>query len=139
MTRASADRPKPPKTISIGGHDWRVVVGGEEWYETYAGFTDDKDHVARGEILAGFCVRSLKMTIFIRPDLPLAVEQETLLHEVMHAAYYSIGSPIAWMDLRAADDEDREMSTEEQIIQFTSPMILRVLRENPRLLTYLVT
>lgn len=138
MTRSVRPRPTPPKTVSIGGHPWKVVLGGPEWHAAYAAMKDDDDHVARGEVLAGFCVRSLAMTIYLRPDMPLAVEQETLLHEIMHAGFYVIGQPIAWMDTRPQDSDDREMTVEEQIIQFTSPMMLRILRENPKVVEYLI-
>ena len=126
-----------PSTIKINGYTWTVVCGGEAYYANVSEMIDNKDHVERGALLAGFTHRTAGLTIYIRPDLPPMVERETLLHEVMHAAYYVAGNPFGWMNLAPDDDEDREMSLEEQTIRFTSPLILSVLRDNPDLVAYL--
>ena len=76
----------PPKAVKVLGMKFPIVVGGAEFDRALREMNDDGEHT-RGEVLAGFCVRTRETAIYIRGGMDKAVEQDTVLHEVLHACY----------------------------------------------------
>lgn len=67
-----------------------------------------------------------QMTVVIDPRSNIARKRETLLHEVLHTCTDIVGI-------------DKEMTdeTEEKVVNRLAPVLLAVLRDNPRLVAYL--
>jgi hypothetical protein len=65
------------------------------------------------------------LRIRVRPDLPLDLVRETLLHEVLHAVYRTAGV-------------DSTIMREEQIVCAISPHLMDALRRSPGLAEYLL-
>ena len=64
-----------------------------------------------------------ELRIEIREGLPPQLEKETLLHEILHAIFFTLG-------LKTKMDEER-------IVETVSPILLDVIRRNPDLKMYL--
>ncbi len=128
----------PPKAVKVLGMKFPIVVGGAEFDRALREMGDEGEHT-RGEVLAGFCVRTRETAIYIRGGMDRAVEQDTVLHEVLHACYYAYGSPFGWMDTGSGGEADREMALEEAVVRVTTPVMLKVLRDNPKLVAYLTS
>lgn len=99
----------PPKAIRIGPHVY-----------TFENLTED-----------GLLGRTqhTKQVIQIKSDQGVTSKRDTVLHEVIHAI-----CDIAGMGyLIGVDDEG-----EERIIRLLTPWLLGLLRDNPRLVAYLL-
>lgn len=68
------------------------------------------------------------LTVNIRAELAADLTRETVLHEVLHTITDMIGE-------RMRLGSDRE----EEIIRSLSPALLMVLRDNPKLVAYLLS
>lgn len=104
---------KPPAKVLVGPHAYGVRLDGDGL--TAAG-------VEAGLRLSGL-TRHSSLEILVDPDLASTEERETVLHEVLHALF----------SLTRMSGED-----EEETISRLSPVLLDLLRRNPRLIAYLV-
>lgn len=66
------------------------------------------------------------LSVILDNGMPGEQEQETLLHELIHAAWDCTG-----LSKRLDDDQ------EEEVIRSISPLIFGMLRDNPKLVAYL--
>lgn len=97
---------KPPKKVKVAAHTYRIARSKKK--------TEGDE---------GRC-QFTETSIYIMPRLPLAKEQEVLLHELLHAcAYPGIG------------DEDAPL--EEKFVTIVAPVLLQVIQENPELIEFL--
>lgn len=69
-----------------------------------------------------------ELVIHVKPGMPRAIEQEVVLHELYHACFFAAGQP-------PLDETDEP---EELFIACTSPSFLGMMRDNPRLVAYLL-
>ena len=98
-----------PKTVRVGPHVYSVLR------KPGSGIPDDG---------LGYCDLN-GLQILIRQRLRKSKAQEILTHEILHACTYP-----------ALVDEDKRYSDEE-FIESMSPVLLRVIQDNPDLLEYL--
>ncbi len=94
------------------------VDGGPYRFTVQHGHPRTKDGKLDGEIHYG------NLTITLRPERAAGRQRETMLHEAMHLAAF-----VAELKI---DDE------EETFITRTSPILLEILRRNPRLVAFLL-
>jgi hypothetical protein len=78
----------------------------------------------------GICLED-QLVIMLAPDNAMHREQETLLHECLHAVWGQ-----TFMDVKYPDEESD--SEGEAIIRELAPRILALLRDNPKLVEFLV-
>lgn len=104
---------KPPRKIRVGCHRYDVIV-------------DAVGLVGEHAELRGSTV-SDSLTIALDGRLPRSVQQETLLHEVLHAAWDTTGAS-------AGPAKDHE----ELVVSALAPALLGALRRNPRLVAFLL-
>lgn len=97
-----------PRTIKIGPHLYRVLR------KTKAALGDD----------LGKCVFN-NVEIWLLRGMEASKAREILIHEVLHACTY----PTFCNDKKFSD---------EDFVESTAPVLLSVLRENPKLVAYLV-
>jgi hypothetical protein len=102
---------RPPAKLRIGGMVWTVSIDPEVQDDGEAGTT------------VPFSQR-IKLAPGQGPDY----ERDTLLHEVLHAVLFAT-------NLRKMEGFGTQH--EESVVLAMSPILLQVLRDNPRLLTYL--
>lgn len=100
----------PPGCVKVGPHHYTVDP-------------DDRasQRDARGEAYTDRCA------IVYDDRMHQSALRETLLHETLHAVWAATGLPA----VEGANDE------EEVIVASLSPLLLGVLRDNPRLVTFL--
>lgn len=103
---------KPPRRIRIGPHTYKVTV--------------NEGPRLRGEGRRGDCNPD-QCRVAIDPDLPHTMAADSLLHELTHCAW----SQSALRGSDALDDH------EEAIVQALAPLLLALLRSNPKLVAYL--
>lgn len=114
--------PKRPDHVFIGNHTWRI-----EW------MTQDQWAEARLDDGADAMTLARRNLIVIRLD-PDAMEshyQEVLWHELGHAIWDA--TMLAHQDLAKQDGE-----AEEFIISLTAPQELFIMKQNPKLLEWLM-
>jgi hypothetical protein len=111
-----------PTEVHIAHATWGVLCNAKA---TAASRKESKE-----KWLAGFC-DSNKLAITIAHDLPVQVQQDTLLHEVMHAVYFTVGNPLH-TKFKAHGD-----AVEELGVASLAPLLLGVIRDNPDLIDYL--
>lgn len=102
-----------PKHIQVGPHRYRVVRD--------SATMDRLSREQRCDLL-GHCDRR-HLTIYIDPDQAEDMAADTLLHETLHAATAAAGLADEW-------DTERE----EAAVNRLTPVLLDVLRSNPKLL-----
>lgn len=107
---------KPPKTVEIGPHTYRVVVDKNAVAH---------DSVRNGSEVLGYCTTA-EQRISIQPDQGPSMLRDTVLHEVLHALFDLTGLAGTHSD----DDEER-------IIRPFATALLDCLRRNPTLVAYL--
>lgn len=95
-----------PSVIRVAGRDWAVVTADLSDIQA-VGLSDPTTH-----------------TITLHPGQSLAHEQDTLLHEVMHAVLRQQGRPYS--------------TTEERYVTALATGLLGVLHDNPALTKYLM-
>lgn len=99
-----------PKSIEIGASVWAVTID------------------ATIDELGTTTPR--RTEIKVNPNQSPASMRDTVLHELLHAVCSESGMSHA---MGVSDDD------EERMIRILTPMLLQVLRRNPRLHTYLTT
>lgn len=101
-----------PHTYSVGNDDRELRIAGREMDADLIGHSD---HV--------------HLRITVESGLAHSLEQETVLHEVLHCVF-SITN--------LADElNEKDEGNEEKFIQRISPLLLQVIQENPELMRYL--
>jgi hypothetical protein len=104
---------KPPRSVKVGATPYSV---------RYSSRLSDNGEVGS----TTFISQSIELLPGQGPDY----ERDTLLHEVLHAVVFNT-------NLRSMEGW-REDGREEAIVQALAPVLLQVLRENPRLIDYLL-
>lgn len=111
------DRKGPPAGVVVGPFRYAVVV--------------DKDAIARashadgGGSLSGQTDKD-RLTIVIDPDQADDQLADTVLHECLHAVMGLVGA-----------DVELGVEKEEQLVRRVSPVLLDLLRRNPKLVAWL--
>lgn len=108
-----------PKTVKVGTFTYRIEVSQA---------AIDAATVRNSKHLMGCCSSEL-LLIAIAPDLAHDQLADTLLHEVLHACCQVSGA-----DLDSRDGDDHE----EHAVGAISPHLLGALRDNPKLVEFLV-
>ena len=100
-----------PKSVRVGAHVYSVL-------STPA----DKMPKTDGRPECGTC-RFDHLQILVKKRQKRTKQQETLLHEIIHSCTYPnlIGKKV----------------TDEDFVETTAPLLLQVLKDNPKLLAYL--
>jgi hypothetical protein len=111
MGAAKDARATRPATVAISPFDYRVR------YEV--GLSDKAG-------VSGLC-NTDTLTIFIDGELPDALEPEVVLHEALHAIWTQTG-----LDKKYSDEE------EEEAVWQLAPRILALLRDNPRMVKWMI-
>ena len=111
---------KPPATVKVGARVYTVTVDRA---------AIDAASVREQLDLAGH-VDHATHAITLAPDLSEGHTREALLHELLHVIVDATGMGDGRGPLTPA-------SREEQVVQALGAGLLAVLRDNPRLLTYL--
>lgn len=101
-------RPVPPKTIRVGPFPFTVEFR--------------HDHTNAGEL------DSNGQRIHVAHGMALQQEQDTVLHEVLHACAYLVGLSARWAT-----------EHEEEFIRCVTGPLLDVLKRNPKLTEYLLS
>lgn len=110
-------RPRLPSTIQVGPHRYKVVSNRPQMNEVCR---------KEGRDLLGH-VNHWSLTISIEPTLAADQKAETVLHEALHAAVTVAGLGDEW-----------GVDKEEAVVNRLSPVLLDVLRRNPKLIAYLL-
>lgn len=100
-----------PKTVRVGPHAYSVLLTAAAQMPKTQGRPD-----------CGTC-RFDSLQILVKKRQRRTKQQETLLHEVLHSCTYPnlIGKKV----------------TDEDFVETTAPLLLQVLKDNPKLLAYL--
>lgn len=111
MAAASRTDATPPKKVRIGYADYSVLQGGD-----VQDIMDDtlNEGISNGNVLK----------ILLRSDRPFVNTAETLLHEILHQCLFMAGLEL-------------ERDVEEPIVRAMSMHLFSVLRDNPKLVSYL--
>lgn len=107
--------PKPPKRIVVGPFTYRVTHD--------RATMNARCRTEGGDLMGSAEHRSL--TIDLDPDQAPGQKRDTVLHEVLHTITEMTGLALVWGN----DDED--------FIRRISPVLLDVLRRNPKLVGFL--
>jgi hypothetical protein len=107
-----------PSSVRIGAYTY-TVSNGDDFYQKVHSIQDPAD-------ILGMC-DSVECLICLRPGLPPQVERNSFLHELLHAAKAVGGHP----DLSTDDPE-------EAFISATTHPLLMILRDNPKVVAYLL-
>lgn len=108
----------PPRRVQVGPYRLALIVDTKRL---------DEEAVECGKRRGEFAGRTnvADGTIYLRDDLAPDYAAETLLHELMHACFVTVGDPL--------NDE-----AEEQACSALAATLLDTLRRQPRLLAYLI-
>lgn len=104
----------PPKKVKVGPYDYGVR------------FDDDAMSAAGAN---GACLPDTA-TVLLDSTCSPSTERDTVLHELLHAVWKQTHLVIDYPD----SDSD---SPGEKLIQTLAPRLLGLLRDNPKLVTYL--
>ena len=110
-----------PSSLILGPLTWSVRATLEDYHQASLANPEP------GTVMGFTIVESL--SIVLKPDMPRSLEQETLMHELLHAIYATQGAT-----LKLA----KRSELEEASVCALSPMLLTALRENPELVRYLL-
>lgn len=104
----------PPENteIKIGSYTYTLVFS--------------KEIAAEGHVFGSTHHHTLK--IYIDPSTNPIVQEETLLHEILHAILFVSG-----MGYRFDEKEPQKRPDEEELIRSLSPMFHQVLKDNPHI------
>lgn len=97
---------KVPKKIKIGGFQWRVI--------------ESKDISIEGNCFGSTHTDTQK--IFLEPGIPEQKRSQTLLHEIMHAIFWTSG-------LEKIHTGSHRL-TEEELVNSLSMGLFQVIRDN---------
>lgn len=106
-----------PTSVVVGPFKYKVLCDAQARLRAV-------EHAADGKGLLGYTNPNL-LEITVAEQLPRQMQQETLLHELLHAIAHVTGLAIEW-----GDDE-------EQTICRLSPILLDMLQRNVELVDYL--
>jgi hypothetical protein len=109
---------KPPPTIVVGPHAYAVVADQA---------AIDRLSVEAGEARLGEC-DTRRLTITVDPSQADSQLAETIVHELLHASFSLIGA-----------GEDVTPEIEEKLVLRLAPVLLQVIADNPRLVTWLTS
>lgn len=116
--------PKMPTNIQIGTQKWTII-------ERSSNIDDSLSSSAYGYTL------DRSSTIIIDVDATPSRKRQTLLHELLHAIRFSMGSPIT---PTPNDDESKTTEAwEHYFIGMYEEGLLLTIRNNPELLEYLLS
>lgn len=121
--RTPKAQPAPrPSSVKVGFYEYAIIwATEEEWLS--GGFDVEKQ---------GTCdANGARLNIRITPNVHEQILRETLLHEIIHAIWWTLGLrefPIKTKDLEASE--------EEMVLRLTHPL-LAVIQENPDVMAYL--
>ena len=101
---------KPPPTIKLGGHDWTI---------RHAASISDSEEFLYGR------TSTRKSLIEVEASQSPQQKRDTVLHEVLHAC-------LTHLSITLVDDE------EEKIVRGLTPWLLAALRDNPKLVRFLL-
>lgn len=108
-----------------------VVVGAITYRIDYSLEAIAHERAEHGdENLLGVC--SPRGVIVCDGSLPDDLLRETLLHEILHACYFGVGSPLHYRTPAGADGEEIAVAS-------LSPSLLDVLRSNPAVASFLLS
>lgn len=107
-------RPIPTK-MTVGIHDYEIVIDKDALIS--AGHKVDYKDALCGLTTSTGC------RILVDHEMSHSQIQETILHEALHAMYDLSGATF-----------DLEDNTEERLVRALAPVLLRFLRDNPKLL-----
>jgi hypothetical protein len=101
-------------SLRIGGQRWAVhlVRGGSAHFEA------DEDETVAGITYADRC------RIYVSKDLDEQARDETLLHELLHAAFAVSG---AWHALSETVGPEASSAVEERLVRALTPVLHRLL------------
>jgi hypothetical protein len=105
--------PKPPAELELGPHRYRIDA------------SDETGQLLHGEDARGDS-RPDQLLIRLNLQIPHTSAAETLLHETLHAAWDQTS-------LGLVHDDDAE----EVVVKALAPLLLDLLRRNPKLVAYL--
>jgi hypothetical protein len=94
-----------PKKVTIGGFDWAIE--------------SNIDIAAEGQVFGSTHYRTLK--IFIDPLAPVQKQEQTLLHEIIHACVWQCG-----LNRRF---DNKEVVSEEDVVHSLSMTLYPVLKK----------
>jgi hypothetical protein len=106
---------RPPARLHVGPHQYTVNVDAVRC----------RDLGVRGQTDAD------ALAILLNPALPISMQRDTLLHELLHALFDVQGTDVS--DRPLLDDDE-----EERLVRGLAPLLLDALRRNPRLVTFLL-
>lgn len=109
-------RRKPPESVALGAYDITLRF----------------DHDAMTAASANGAYLADTATVLLQDVNGLCVEQDTVVHELLHAAWKMTGLSHKWPDEESDSDG-------EHIINVLAPRIHELLRRNPDLVRYLVS
>lgn len=99
---------KRPSKLTVGPFEFQLIFSSEE---TKANSPDSSEHTS------AFGVTRLdKLTVYIDPSAPMQIQRETLLHEILHCCWFTIGIENDYI--------------EEMIVAALSPLLLDTLLRN---------
>jgi hypothetical protein len=118
--------PKRPTRVKVGPHVYKILYSKSSWQK----YADKKKSNLVGLTIAE------KGIILIKGNDSLNESQrrDTLLHEILHAAF-ALNS-FKLMPMKLPDDYH---DLEEIVILLHTPALLGVLRENPKVVDWLLT
>lgn len=105
-----------------------AVVGPYRYAIKFDKAAIDAAGLDEGEALRGL-TRNSELLILVDPTIPPVLQRETLLHELLHAAYFASGG-----EINAAKDEHRE----ETVVSLLSPRLFGVLCDNPAISAWIL-
>lgn len=117
-----------PGSVRIGPHDYTILWSKKSWNKYL--------HPKQAEENVGKC-QSMKNRIFINSwETSLSQQQDTLLHEILHAVYALNG----WTDYDWGWPKTEDVSRsdlEEHSVRLITPHLLDILKHNPELTAWL--
>lgn len=97
-----------PKSVKIGSRNFKVKLDAQ--------LKEDGEDSGECDFVKGI--------ISIQPKTSLGYEQDTLWHEIGHAVWYGVGM--------------KDRSKDETVMKRFMPLLLDVLKTNPKLVNYLL-
>lgn len=112
-----------PKRINIGGFKWTIKFVHDKKWQADNRLKDDE----------GGCTWPGSLQLWIRYDEEINpdVVREVIMHEVLHAIYFHTGTSVGV-------EHVKRKQIEEYCVSAHSPVLFAALRDNPRLLAYLM-
>jgi hypothetical protein len=113
-------RPERPSSVRIGGYEFSI-----EW-------PDADLTMPSGDKAVGHSSYH-QLTLQVCTNYPLPMQQDTLLHEILHSINETNSTSNWWKSVQSDPNGDFE----EALVSSTTPVLLAVLRDNPHVLKWL--